>query len=184
VTRTLLQWGLATLASATLVFTMSFGDLVPVHAAAGPSAVAGLPPSPQAQGRSGRPSGNAPGPVGWKWWSDPEVKQALGLSDAKSKKIEDMYQERLHEAQPWVDEYLRQNAKLQHMTADRVADEETYRVQVSRVESLRARLIESRTVMIYQFFRELTPDQYKTLQDITERKFHSGGRDRGPGSRH
>jgi Spy/CpxP family protein refolding chaperone len=95
-----------------------------------------------------------------------------------------MYQDRLHEAQPWVDEYLRQNDKLQHMTADRVADEETYRLQVSRVESLRARLIESRTVMIYQFFRELTPDQYKKLQDITERKFHSGDRDRGPGPRH
>ncbi|HVT48572.1 MAG TPA: hypothetical protein VHD57_12335 [Vicinamibacterales bacterium] len=136
------------------------------------------------QGRDGRPPGNAPGPVGWKWWDDPEVKQALDLTDAKSKKIETMYQDRLHEAQPWVDEFLRQNAKLQHMTADRVADEETYRVQVSRVESLRARLIESRTVMIYQFFRELTPDQYKKLQDITDRKFHSGDRGRGPDPRH
>jgi Spy/CpxP family protein refolding chaperone len=181
----MLQWGSTALASSALVFTLSFGGLAPVHAASGlaPAAVpSGL--SPDMQGREGRPSGNAPGPVGWKWWNDPEVKQALALTDAKSKKIEDMYQERLHEAQPWVDDYLRQNAKLQHMTADRVADEETYRVQVSRVESLRARLIESRTVMIYQFFRELTPDQYKKLQDITDRKFHSGNRDRGPGPRH
>jgi Spy/CpxP family protein refolding chaperone len=181
----MLRWGSACLTSAALVFTVSVGALVPVHAAPDPaSAAAPSGPSSAMQGREGRPSGNAPGPVGWKWWNDPEVKQALALTDAKSKKIETMYQERLREAQPWADDYVRQNARLQHMTADRVADEETYRVQVSRVESLRARLIESRTVMIYQFFRELTPDQYKKLQDITQRKFHSGDRGRGPDPRH
>ena len=50
------------------------------------------------------------------------------------------------------------------LTRERLVDESTYSLQVARVEALRRRLNESRTVMLYRIYQELTPEQYKKLQ--------------------
>ncbi len=76
-------------------------------------------------------------------------------------------------------EFVKQSEELDKMTRAAVVDESTYLLQVMRVESTRQRLNESRTVMLYRMYRQLTPDQHRKLQDLLDRRFNRGGRGRG-----
>lgn len=104
------------------------------------------------------------------WWNDPEVQKELALSPDKIKRIHDLYSARTRNLKPLVEEFFRQSAELERMTTAAVTDESTYGLKVLQVETMRSRLNESRTVMLYRIYRELTPDQYKKLQDIFERR--------------
>jgi Spy/CpxP family protein refolding chaperone len=66
------------------------------------------------------------------------------------------------------------------MTRAATVDEATYALQVQEVQSLGARLGESRTMMLYRIYRELQPEQYKKLQEIFARRAaqHTGGNGR------
>jgi Spy/CpxP family protein refolding chaperone len=116
--------------------------------------------------------------LGWEWWNDADVQRELALSADKIKRINDLYGRRSQELRPILHEYQKQGAELDKMTRERVVDESTYLLQVMRVESLRVRLNETRLVMLYRFFRELTPEQHTKLQDIMDRRFKRGGRGR------
>jgi Spy/CpxP family protein refolding chaperone len=127
-------------------------------------------PAQQAQASRGGTRGN------FQWWNDPEVQRELALSADKIKRINDLYARRNQEVQALLREYQKEFAELDRMTRERVVDESTYLLQVMRFEFVRARLNESRTVMLYRFFRELTPEQHQKLQAILDR-----GRGGGPG---
>ncbi|MCC7044279.1 MAG: hypothetical protein IT183_10470 [Acidobacteria bacterium] len=116
--------------------------------------------------------------LGWEWWNDADVQRELALSADKIKRINDLYARRNADLRPIVHEYQKQFSELDKMTRQRVVDESTYLLQVMRVESLRVRLNETRLVMLYRFFRELTPEQHTKLQDIMDRRFNRGGRGR------
>jgi Spy/CpxP family protein refolding chaperone len=111
-------------------------------------------------------SGRGGSSMNWEWWNDADVQKALGLSPEKIKRIDDIFEKRSRDLQPMAEEFRRQFAELDDMTKSATVDEATYGIQVLRVESLGARLRESRTMMLYRIFRELQPDQYKKLQDI------------------
>jgi Spy/CpxP family protein refolding chaperone len=155
-----------------------------VTPAAAPGAGAGQRPPARPQPSTSNPPGL---PFTWEWWDDAGVKRDLGLTDEGAKAIEDLYAARLAEAQPWVDDYLRQREKLDRMTSERSASEASYGLQVSRVEALRSRLAESRMVMLYRIYKELSPEQYrklleiyKKLQQQREQRMHADdGRGRG-----
>jgi Spy/CpxP family protein refolding chaperone len=131
----------------------------------------------QAPPNAGLPSG---GPSSWEWWNDAGVQKELGLTAEKVKGINDFYSRRNQDLRPFVQEFLKQREELGKMTQARVVDESTYLLQVIRVESARARLNESRTVMLYRMYRSLTPEQHQKLQDIMDRRFN---RDDGRGGR-
>ena len=80
---------------------------------------------------------------------------------------------------PWVDQLQKEQDRLNRMTQERLADVPTFTLQVSKLEALRSRLQESRTVMLYRIFLELQPDQFKKFQDIMDRRRRSDGRGRG-----
>lgn len=122
--------------------------------------------------------GPGPSSLAWEWWNDADVQKELALSADKIKRINDFYGRRNADLRPIVHEFIQQSSELDKMTRDRVVDESTYLLQVIRVESARARLNESRTVMLYRMFRELTPAQHSKLQDILDRRFNRGGRGR------
>jgi hypothetical protein len=70
------------------------------------------------------------------------------------------------------------------MTKARVADYNTYRIQVVKVESLRSDVNISRTMMVYQLYKELTVEQNAKLQAYLERereRFRQGNSTRGSG---
>ena len=141
--------------------------------------------TPQPQGAA--PSGQTrpgqgqrtPGSIRGEWWNDELVKKEIGLTDDKARKIDSIYQDRSKRQAPIVGELEKQEAELERLTGERLVDEVTYSLQAGRVWDLRRRLGESRTIMLYRIYQELTPDQYKKLQALRERN-RSG---RGGGSR-
>lgn len=159
-------------------------------ALAAPSTLAALQGAPASQSQSGAPSrgtetrqassgrGNSMPP--WEWWNDADVQKELGLSAEKIKRIDDIFERRSKDLKPMAEEFGRQVQVLDAMTKAAVVDEATYALQVTQVESLGARLRESRTVMLYRIYRELQPEQYRKLQDILARRAarFNGGRGR------
>jgi Spy/CpxP family protein refolding chaperone len=109
----------------------------------------------------------------FEWWNDATVQRELGLTVAKARKLNDIYQSRLQRMRPFSERWVKLNGELQTMTAARVADITTYELKVGDVESLRSRLFESRAVMLYEMSLELDPEQYKKLLNIRERRFES-----------
>ena len=151
-----------------------------------PVAVVAANDAPAVQAPAAGRGGNAPGPGSsyWEWWNDAEIQKELGLTADKVKNINDFYKRRNEDLQPILQEFLKQREELEKMTRARVVDESTYLLQVMSVENARARLNESRTVMLYRMFRSLTPEQHQKLQGIMDRGVGRGGRGRPtPGGR-
>lgn len=135
-----------------------------VLAAQAPAATAG-----RSSGPAQPSSGPQMGP--WEWWNDPAAQKELGLSAEKIKQIDDLFERRSRDLKPMVEELQRQRLDLDKMTQAAVTDEPIYSLQVFRVESLQARLRESRTMMLYRMYRMLQPEQYKKLQIIMDRHY-------------
>jgi Spy/CpxP family protein refolding chaperone len=129
----------------------------------------------QAQGASA--SGGRQGGSGFQggWWSDPAIKAEIRLTDDQARRIKEIFEKREAEIKPLADMLNREGDRLDRMTRERAADEITYSVQVTKVESLYGRLRESRTMMIYRMYRELQPEQYKKLQEILDRRRSARG---------
>jgi Spy/CpxP family protein refolding chaperone len=121
---------------------------------------------------------------GFEWWNDDEVRREIRLTDDKANRIESMYAKLEKDRTPLLKELEHEWARLDKMTKERTADETAYGVQVRKFESLAASWREMRTVLMYQMYKELKPEQYAKLQEIVERRFSgpSDGRGRGPGA--
>ena len=135
-------------------------------------------PRPGDQNRDNRPGP----PVGlppsrWEWWKDADVKKELSLSDDKANKIGQITDGRDKQMKPFAEEYLKELNLLNQMTKERTTSLPSYQIQVSKVEALRSRLEESRIVMFYRIYLELTPSQYQKLIEITDRRRQGRGAD-------
>jgi Spy/CpxP family protein refolding chaperone len=115
-------------------------------------------------------------PGGWEWWKDPDFKKEIRLTDAQSAKIDAIYRTRAREYLPFDAEMDKQLAETNRLAAERTASVEEFALQVSRMETLRTKLSESRWVMLYRMSKELTPEQYKKMQEYRERRIQSRGR--------
>lgn len=147
------------------------------------------------QGRGGSPApppgAGAPGQgsrqgfsAGWKWWNDEAVKKEIGLTDDKAKKIDEFVQDRERQLKPLADDYQKERDELDRMTSERLADDSTYGLKVWRVESMRAKLNESRIVLLYRIYKQLSPEQYKKLNEVLDRaRTNMMGRGRSEGPR-
>jgi Spy/CpxP family protein refolding chaperone len=140
-------------------------------AAPAPAVVQGGPP------RQGPP---APRPgSGWgEWWKDELVVKELQLSPQRARRIDNIFQLRSRRVAGVAEELPTEEKKLGLMAAAREVDESTFALQVARVSFLRSRAWESRQVMLYAMYLELSPEQHKKLVEIQERS-----RGRGRGSR-
>lgn len=119
------------------------------------------------------PGRGAPPPtLSWEWWNDADVQKELGIAPEKIDRINSFYARRNAELRPVVHEWQKQQAELDKMTRERLVDPDTYLVQVLRVEAARSRLSESRTMLLYRMYRELTPEQHRKLQDLMDRRFN------------
>jgi Spy/CpxP family protein refolding chaperone len=144
----------------------------------------GISVAAQGSAASGRQSpGNfsrVPGPGNWEWWNDADVQREIGLTPEKVATLDSHYRRRSKDLAPVVKQWTKEWAELDAMTKAAAVDESTYTLQVVTVEALRSKISESRTVMIYRMFRELSPDQYRKLQEIFSSRRRGGG-GRGPG---
>ena len=115
------------------------------------------------------------------WWKDEDTQKELKLTPRQVQRISGIFEGRLRDFKPYYDDFLKQIAELDRITRERTVDVSTYSVQVTRVEGLRSKLNETRSVMLYRIYRELEPAQYDQLQKIWERRM--GRRGGGPGPR-
>ena len=120
------------------------------------------------------------GPWPWEWWNDTEVRKELGLSPDKVQRIQDIYTQRSQTLKPIVEDFQKELAALDALTRARTVDEGTFAAQVTKVEDFRSKVAESRTVMLYKLYLLLSPDQYRKLLDIQDRRNRDRERGRGP----
>lgn len=167
---------LSRIAGAVLAVSFLIGGAAALAQGPGPQAAAAAPQGGSASGPADSRRGEE-APFPRQWWNDADVRRALKLSDEKARVIEGIFQKRQAEAKAWWEQLQREQDRLTRMTRERVADEATYGLQVSKVEALAARLREGRTLMLYRIYLELQPEQFKKLQDMMERRSAPG---RGP----
>lgn len=142
-------------------------------------------PTQSPQGRSGDPNARQTFTPfsSFEWWNDADVKKEIGLAEDKAKKISEYYESRNRQMQPWIEDWRRERAVLDKMTQERVTDETSYGIQVWRVEQLTAKLRETRGMMAYRMYLQLSPEQYKKLREWIDRRSNGRGGRGGPGPR-
>ena len=138
----------------------------------------GTPPQQQGQGKpSGDPRQGVrfPAPPG-EWWKDDEIRKEIRLTPAQSAKIEQIFRAREREYSPYAAEFDKQRDETNRMARERKVSVEEFALQMSRWEAIRAKLNESRYVMLYRMSKELTPEQNAKLDEIRERRSQSRDR--------
>jgi hypothetical protein len=139
-------------------------------------------PPPQGKGQTPPvpPGGQRPQPnaeeflTRFDWWKDEAIKKEVKLTDQQVRRIQGIIESRVKQITPTYEEYRKQVALLDQTIKDRTADLATFEVQVGRVEFLRSKVNETRTIMLYRIMRELDPAQYQKLREILDRP--RGGR--------
>jgi Spy/CpxP family protein refolding chaperone len=115
---------------------------------------------------------------GKEWWKDDGVKRELVLTDELAARIEEQYQRRQQIAAPLIAELQKATDALNTAIGVRELRASAITAQLLQVEALRSRINESRTVMLYRFYRLLTPEQYQKFRALVDRE-----RGRGRGGR-
>ena len=121
--------------------------------------------------------------VGWEWWKDDEVRRELKLTDQVVRSIQRKYEDRARVMKPIDEAYKKERDELNRMSRERTVDVATYSIQVNRVDGLRSELNKTRIVMLYEFYRMLTPEQYLKFREIQDRRYQRSGRSGAAGSR-
>jgi Spy/CpxP family protein refolding chaperone len=155
-------------------------------------------PGPQGRQSSNRPPPNGPRPNAgsaliddnqrWDWWNDAEVKRELALTEATVKTINDIFRERWTNSRAKGQEFYREREKLNRMLSEPTVSEDSFELQVTKVDRLRSELDTGRTMMLFRMMRQLRPDQVKKLEEIAARRSaqnaqrdRDGRRGSGPG---
>lgn len=129
----------------------------------------------QGQGQQQQPSAERFLGGGRQWWKEDRYKKELNLTSQQVREIDWIFADRVKRLTPFYDQWQKERAELDRLAKERTVDDATFSIQVSRVESLRSKLNETRTVMLYQIMRKLTPQQYQKLQEMNERDRGRGG---------
>jgi Spy/CpxP family protein refolding chaperone len=115
------------------------------------------------------------------WWKSEPFKKELGLSADQSGRIDKIWETTRPELRGEWDELSKLEEKLSHLI-QRDADEALLSRQIDRVESARANANKTRSLMLVQMLKVLTPDQrvrFKTLHDRWQQDAHKAGPDQG-----
>jgi hypothetical protein len=115
---------------------------------------------------------------GFPWWKSEAFKQELGLTADQAARIEKIYQDTVPELrQEWA-ELDRLEVKLSRLFEGN-ADEAVLARQIDRVETARANLNKSRSLMLMRMRRVLNADQLVRFKVLYER-WDAESRKQGP----
>jgi Spy/CpxP family protein refolding chaperone len=101
------------------------------------------------------------------WWKSEQFKKELGLTADQSARIDKIWETTRPELRQERDELTRLEEKLSRLIQND-ADEAMLSRQIDRVETARANGNKTRSLMLVQMLKTLTPDQrsrFKTLND-------------------
>ena len=108
-------------------------------------------------------------PPRWKWWLHPDSKRELRLTDAQTKKIDDIWQSTAPKQREKYDELHKLEEALAKTIKENTADVAVVEKQVDKVEKLRAETSATRTMMIYRMHLLLTPEQREKVDAMLKR---------------
>jgi Spy/CpxP family protein refolding chaperone len=115
----------------------------------------GQQPQPNTKNGNGPDQGHQPRPH---WWTDPQLRQQLAITDAQSKAVEEIWQKTLPDLRKFRDQLMSLDEQVSKMIQDG-GPEASVIALVEQTENTRAQANKARTVMIYRMHRLLTPDQ-------------------------
>jgi Spy/CpxP family protein refolding chaperone len=112
--------------------------------------------------------GSAESPRPFAWWKSEPFKKELGLTADQSGRIDKIWETtRVELRQEW-DELSRLEAKLSRLIQND-ADEAVLTRQIDRVETARAGANKTRSLMLVQMLKVLTPDQRTRFTALHEK---------------
>lgn len=114
----------------------------------------------------------------FRWWKSDAFKKELGLSADQSTRIDKIYQDTLPELQQEWEELDRLETKLSRLFEGN-ADEAVLARQIDRVETARANLNKSRSLMLMRMRRVLTSEQLVRFKALSQR-YESDARNQAP----
>ena len=114
---------------------------------------------------------------GFKWWKDDTVQKRLSLSPDQSRRIDDVFQMAMPSLRTGKQRLDLAEQDLQALIEHSDDDAPVVR-QLELVEAARAELNKSRTLMLLQMRRVLSPDQRVTLDALSRERARDA---RGPG---
>ena len=117
---------------------------------------------PQQDAKSGRGDQRQP-PV--HWWIDPQQRQQLGITDAQSKAVEEIWQKSLPDLRNLWHQLRTLEDQVSQMILDG-APEASVTAQIEQTERTRAQLNKGRTLMLYGMFKVLKPEQRAKVKEI------------------
>jgi len=116
-------------------------------------------------------------PQRFAWWKSEQFKKDLGLTADQSARIDSIWETtRVELRQEW-DELSRLEEKLSRLIQSD-ADEAMLSRQIDRVETARANANKTRSLMLVQMLKTLTPEQrarFKTLNDRWQQEHPPAG---------
>jgi Spy/CpxP family protein refolding chaperone len=115
------------------------------------------------------------------WWKSEPFKKELGLSADQSGRIDKIWESTRPELRVEWDELSKLEEKLSNLIQKDV-DEALLSRQIDRVETARANANKTRSLMLVQMLKVLTPDQrirFKTLHDRWQQESQKGGPEAG-----
>lgn len=106
----------------------------------------------------------------WKWWINPDSRKEIGITDAQSARIDQIFESMFPAQRAKWRELQQLEPDVSKLLKERVADVATVTQQVERMEKLDAERRALRTVMLYRMSLELTPDQRLKLDAFYKRR--------------
>jgi Spy/CpxP family protein refolding chaperone len=103
------------------------------------------------------------------WWRSEQFKKDLGLSPDQAMRIDSIAQSTIPELRQEWEEFNRCDAKLSRLI-ESTSDEALLARQIDRVETARANLNKTRSLMLARMRLVLTPDQRARLKVLQEER--------------
>ena len=123
-----------------------------------------------AQPQAPHPPAPPPGPDLGKWWKDSEIAGALGLSDAQTRKIEEVFFEQRIKLIDLRAELERQETRLQPLLEADQPDEARVGAQIDLVLAARGKLEKANAMMMLAIRKVLTTEQWRKLESIKQER--------------
>jgi Spy/CpxP family protein refolding chaperone len=99
------------------------------------------------------------------WWRSESFRKELGLSPDQSARIDRIWESTRPELRAEWDEFTKLEGKLSRMI-QHDADEAALSRQIDRVETARASVNKTRSLMLFQMRKVLLPDQRKKFDEM------------------
>jgi Spy/CpxP family protein refolding chaperone len=106
----------------------------------------------------------------WKWWINPEHRKELGITDAQSKQIDQIFESSFPPQRAKYREAEQLESELSQMLKESTADVSTVAAKVEQLEKTQAERRAMRTVMLYRMNLVLSPEQRVKLEDFWKKR--------------